>query len=529
MKLEFERFAIAEALYEELGFARFLDLFDRQLPILPSLILRPLTTAEGEAHFAALGALEDRLDRDLVAQLLDLGRDLPRLDTLLPGLESGQLEQYHLFELGRFLQADRFLHGLESGLGIALDRHPGLETMRAILAQRTSSSFALIALPARAERLRQAIEQAEIELAEALNRYEQRIFARTGLKMTYPWPKEIALSPDLLAPIRQCELLTVQPANDLWRLDFRPGAEIEALVSRRDSLSTEFAALMGEALAALNRELAPLSPAFAAHYQARKQRIFSYLLIAVKIENGLCFPRLTPQPGCRLEQAWLHPLRLRKGARCVPLDLSLSEGASVLYGANMSGKTTVLKTAFFLFSLIRFGLPAPAREIEMHFPEHVLLMLKSSGNIARDISTFGEEVAFFSQAIPDGAFVLADELFASTDPVNGVVLSRIFLSQFNRRHLIFFSTSHYPEVLEMTGIGLYRMRDIDAEALDEGIADLGTLQERMPYRLEKLPEPGRHARRQPDRTPLKIALLFPLPEAIRQQIREHLNQSLHDE
>lgn len=528
MKLAFEQGSMAEDLYQELGFAHFLALFDRHLPILPSLILRPLTTAEGKAHFQALRDLEEGFNLETVTQLLSLSRDLPLLDSLLPRVQAGQLEQYHLFELGRFLQADLLLHQAETRLGVALARHLNLDKIQAVLARRTNRSFSLINLSGREDGLRQAIDQNESELAEALVTFEKQIHKRTGLKMIYPWPKEIALSQDLLSLIKDCELVTAQQYNDLWRIDFRPGPVIQSLVARRDRLSAEFEALMAAALAELNRELVPFYPAFADYYQARKQRTWLYLLIAISKEHGFCLPHLRPEPGCRLEQAVLPSLKLRKHDRCVPLDLGLSPGTNVLYGANMSGKTTVLKTAFFIFTLIRFGLPVPAKEIEMHFPEHVFLMLKSSGNITRDTSTFGEEVAFFSQPLPDGAFVLVDELFSSTDPVNGAILSQIILSELNRRKLVFFCSSHYPEVLDIAAISLFRMQDINTEALPVDITDIRTLQDRMPYRLEKVSEPSQRARIRTNHAPLEIALLFPLPNGIKEQIRRHLKHSFND-
>ncbi len=522
MKLHFEQQAIAGPLYEELGFRQYLSLFDRHLPILPSRILQPLTAIEGLAHFQLLAELKIRLDEDTVTHILDLAADLPHLDTLLPRLENGQLEQYHLFELGHFLQAELVLQRREADLGLPLPASPDLAAMQGLLARRTRGNFSLICLSEGEERLRQGIEQSEAELAAALLDFEDQIQRQTGLKMTYPWPREIALSEDLLGRISACGLLAVQPCRDLWRLDFRPTPRIEALVVRRDRLTTEFETLMQTALSELNSELAPFFKTFAEHYQFRRQRIWHYLLIATMNEHGLCLPHCSAEPGCRLEQAFLHPLRLRKGERCIPLDLDLATGASVLYGANMSGKTTVLKTLFFILSLIRFGLPVPATAIQTGFPEHVLLLLKSPGDISRDISSYGEELAFLARPIPDGAIVLVDELFSSTDPLNGAILSEIFLGEFNRRPLIFFCTSHYPQVLDLAGINLFRMADIDPRQLPKDLADIRTLQEHMPYRIERLLEAEQRQQLQVNHTPLEIALLFALPPPLRQRIEAYL-------
>lgn len=525
MKLELEQDSMSQELYRELGFAQFLDLFDRRLPVLPTRTLRPMSASEGETHFQILIDLEKRLDPAAVERLLDLGRELPGLENLLPHYQTGWLEQYHLFVVGRFLLADLEVHRLEADLSLPLERSDDLTDLLHILEKRTENNFSRLRLSDSEKQQQEAITQAEKDLAEALNEYEGRILKATGLRMIYPWPKEIALAEDMLNRIRGCDLVTVHQRGDIWRVDFRPDAGLLRLVAQRDNQAAAFEALMQHSLTALNQEIAGLYPAFASYFRSRQQRIWQYLLIAVKIEQGFCFPRLTSELCCHLQQAWLPVLKARKGRRCIPLDLSLAAGANVLYGANMSGKTTVLKTAYFLFTLIRFGLPAPARAIEMHFPEHISLMLKSSGNIRTDTSTFSEEIDFFSRIQPSKAFVLVDELFSSTDPLNGALLSDIFLSEFNKLDLIFFCTSHYPEVLEIPGISLFRMLDIDPQSLHAGIRDILTLQDTMPYRLEAILDPEQRARIRQSHTPLELALLYELPAGVKERIRQHLRHS----
>lgn len=522
MKLELEQDTMPQDLYQELGFIQFLDLFDRQLPVLPTRTLRPMSASEGEAHFQALVDLERKLDPTAVKRFLDLGRELPALENLLPHYQTGWLEQYHLFELGQFLLADLEMHRLEADLSLPLNRLDDLADLLRILEQRTENTFSRLRLSEAEKQQQEAIAQAEKDLAEALNEYEGRILASTGLKMIYPWPKEVALTEDMLSRIRGCALVTVHQRGDIWRVDFRPDAEILRLVAQRDSQAIAFEASMQHSLTTLNLEIAGLYPTFAAYYRTRQQRIWQYLLIAVKLEQELCFPHLTSELCCHLQQAWLPVLKARKDRRCIPLDLSLATGANVLYGANMSGKTTVLKTVYFLFTLIRFGLPAPAKAIEMHFPEHISLMLKSSGNIRTDTSTFSEEIDFFSRTLPSKAFVLADELFSSTDPLNGALLSDIFLSEFNSLDLMFFCTSHYPEVLDMPGISLFRMLDIDPQSLHSGIRDIKTLQDRMPYRLEAILDSPQRALIRKSHIPLELALLYELPAGIKERIRQRL-------
>ena len=90
---------------------------------------------------------------------------------------------------------------------------------------------------------------------------------------------------------------------------------------------------------------------------------------------------------------------------------------------------------------------------------------------------------------------------------------------------MFFCTSHYPEVLDMPDISLFRMLDIDPQSLHSGVRDIKTLQDRMPYRLEAILDPDQRARIRRSHVPLELALLYELPAGIKERIRQRLRHS----
>ena len=208
----------------------------------------------------------------------------------------------------------------------------------------------------------------------------------------------------------------------------------------------------------------------------------------------------------------------------MPLDLALTSGASVLYGSNMSGKTTALKTIYYILTLIQFGLPLPAQSIKLHYPEHLFLMLKSSGDVRTGISTYGEELSFFAQQINDGSYILADELFLSTDPTNGTLLSEIVVRHMRGRDCLFFCTTHYPEMLDIKNVDLYRMEDPDPALVREHCKDLRSMQEIMPYNLMPIASTD-HEHIRTSKAPLKTALLFDLADDIQAEIRKYLGKT----
>jgi DNA mismatch repair ATPase MutS len=290
--------------------------------------------------------------------------------------------------------------------------------------------------------------------------------------MIYPYPKEISFSGIIEDKILNCELLSVSQNDDICLIDHKPGKDVAELIYERDKLSTELESLMQAKLGEINRELVSFYGSFADYYERRKKRTWMYAVLFVKKENSLTLPVFQDSVGCTIENGYAYSLLVRKKEKCMPLGISLDRGSNVLYGANMSGKTTVLKTVYFLLTAIKAGLPVPADSIVLNYPEHVALMLKSSGDMNRDLSSFGEEINFFTGKTPDGSYILSDELFLSTDPVNGAELSEIFIKEFSEKELVFFCTTHYSQTLDIEGISLFRMLDPELNGISNKSAAL---------------------------------------------------------
>ena len=520
MALEFRQDLIPRALKEELAFDAYLALFDLGLPLIPATILEPMGKTEGAAHFEALGRIDAAFSPETLSELIEVSARLPRLESLLPHFEGAGLQQFHLFELNRFLTVTAELTALEQNLPVALESHGALNGMREVISRHTEREGAALSINEATARIRKKLEEVEKSLNEKIIAHEQAVEKAMGLRMIYPFPREIEGEGPILEKARCCALLQITDTGETHRVDHRPGASLLEKVAEKEALTAELEACTEGLLAEINAEMVPFFNAFFTVYEERKKRCLLYTLVFVKQREGLAFPEFVD--GCRfhLEEGRSFALALKKGRGCVPLSIDLAPGSNVLYGANMSGKTTVLKTLYFLLTAIRAGLPVPADAITLHYPESVRLLLKSSGDMGKDLSSFGEELQFFAREPEEGAFILADELFLSTDPVNGAELSRIFIDNYGKRPLIFFCTTHYPRVLEMNTPRLFRM--LDVEFADEAgqAMDLSNLASLMPYRLEHISSEHAASAVRANRKPLELALCFPLPESIKARIRE---------
>jgi len=508
-------------LYDELDYPLFLSLYEQNQPLLSSVILRPMDEKEAVDHYERLAGLEGKLHPGKLDIILHQNATLPSLDHLLNLIEAGKLEQYHLFELGNFLHENEILCSLEEFCPLDREASPYLEQLLHILEKYTEKSFSTMRGNRETKEIQAALVESEKILGESVKQFEEQICACTGLKMSYPWPKELALGKEQLRTISHCDFLTIEKRDDVWLIDYEITLELKKLQGQNDELNEHYDILMRKQLKQLNSELTFLGSRLRKYYRQRVKRTWDYVLLDVKEKNSFCLPEFTTNRECRLNGAYLYGLKVRKEEKCIPLDLDIARGATVLYGANMSGKTTVLKTLYFLLSLVQLGLPLPAKKAVLHFPRQVSLMLKSPGDVRTNSSTYGEELAFFAKPMAEGAYIISDELFLSTDPANGVILSKIILQSMAGGDKLFFCTTHYPEILDIENVTLFRMADPEPLLLAESGNDLQSLQNFMPYKLVAITDREQEKIRT-NLAPLETALLFDLPRDIKEAIKEHL-------
>jgi len=516
MKLEFEQHIVPTDIFEELDFSGFLSFFDLDVPLVPRKILRPMTKEEGQSHFQRLDYLQEKIDQGRleIKKLINQSRRLPLLDSLMVFFKDRGLEQYHLYDLGRFVSENEALAGLEKNCPLAPEISRCCADIRAILEEYTQKEFSGLVYSREEQKISNQVDKLAHKIQRGLSTYENQIYEQTGVKMIYPYPREIPAQAEDISKILSCRLLRVEKRENMCRVDFRLPEELETITKEKDRLSERFAAMMQDKLETINTKLQPMFEEFAAYYEERKNRVFYYSLLWVKNEYSFSFPVFQDDFGCRLESARL-PCLEREVTKYVPLNIGLNRGSNVLFGANMTGKTTVLKTLYFHLTALRMGLPVPAGSAVLHFPEQVELHLKTSGNIRTNLSSFGDELLFFSKTISPSAYVLADELFQSTDPVSGTELSEIFLSEFSDQEMVFFCTSHYPDVLTLGAISLFRMKDPDFGDQEITLEDLLN---KMPYTLERISRDRINDALGQTRKALRIALNFSLPESIQTKI-----------
>lgn len=527
MKLELAQGYITEELAHELDFDGFLELFNYSLNAVPRLILRPLTEAEAFGHFERLQSVYASFQPEQIDHLCGISQQLPFIDRVLPFLESGELQQYHLYLLGTFIEACLKLEKQEATLPISAS---GLELCHLIknyLLECTEEGYGAVRLSEKEQRLKldlqEIVEQRHLEMQAC----EKKVQADLGVNVIYAHPKELPWQSELWenAIVHELVSCNTECENGFMRLELKMSAALLEINGKYQLLEKEYEDAVAEIMTRLNHWLQSLSTPFSEYVKKRLQRCVDYCIIKTMYRERLVLPQISPQLSFCLKNGRLPVLQNKIGERLKPLNINLTAGSSVIFGANMSGKTTVLKTVYFFWQVFRFGLPVPCEQLVAHFPSSLELLLKSSGRLDNLLSSFGTELEFFAREVPDKGVILTDELFQSTDPDNGSKLAQIFVDEFNTKNCVFLCTTHYLRILETnTSAKIFRMKDIDFKDKIDYHSVHEELVKRLPYEIEEISPLA--DRRQSFTAPLEIALLFPLDQTIKGRIKSYLDKAV---
>lgn len=162
-------------------------------------------------------------------------------------------------------------------------------------------------------------------------------------------------------------------------------------------------------------------------------------------------PILEPEDGPLSLRAARHP-QMALGARaCIPNDIELAAGTTlVISGPNAGGKTVALKTAGTAVLLARAGLHVPAGSgSRVPWLRVVHSDIGDDQSLERDLSTFSAHVLRLREVLADadgGALVLIDEVAVGTAPEQGAALAQAVLEALADRGARAMVTTHYERV-----------------------------------------------------------------------------------
>ena len=234
-----------------------------------------------------------------------------------------------------------------------------------------------------------------------------------------------------------------------------------------------------EVLKILDRDI----PFFLEAYRGwgKFELIFQKAIMA--LEMNAYRPQLTTafnEQRIRIEEGY-HPYfnDLWTKRSMLPLSLEIEDSQIVLYGANMSGKTIVLRTIGFLQALAQLGFFVPAQRFESFFFAHLSLLTGDAQNMEEGLSSFASEMNRVGQelVLTEPSFYLLDEIGKGTNPLEGEALA-IAISRYLRKEDGRYSVvvTHFPKLILEKELTLYEMKEfsltkvIQGEMVYEGIS-----------------------------------------------------------
>ena len=192
----------------------------------------------------------------------------------------------------------------------------------------------------------------------------------------------------------------------------------------------------------------------AALSEAMETLAYADLLLA-KAELSLRWGLTRPIVSDSISYRGLFNPRLRDrnaelGLRYQAVDISLAAGVCIVTGANMAGKTVLLKSVGTAQQMVQLGMFAPAEEARVLLVDDVVSSIGDEQDEMNGLSSFASEIIKISNIVQrsrcERMLVLVDEPARTTNPVEGKALVQALIGELENRSSVSLITTHYGQL-----------------------------------------------------------------------------------
>ena len=176
---------------------------------------------------------------------------------------------------------------------------------------------------------------------------------------------------------------------------------------------------------------------------------------------------------------WVASVLKNRGLEFTPLSIELTQGATVITGANMGGKSISLKTIVLNVVLAMCGFYVYADYAEIPFFENIQMISEELQSVQKGLSSFGAEIIQMKDVIEnvekEFCFVVLDEFSRGTNPHEGAALVRAVTKYLNHKHVVALLVTHFDHVAEY-GKAHYQvvgLKDMDESRVENEIQNAG--------------------------------------------------------
>ncbi len=220
---------------------------------------------------------------------------------------------------------------------------------------------------------------------------------------------------------------------------------------QQDDLILQADALEDSVRADLSERLRPFATAIE---QAQLALARTDVLMAKAMQMramGLTFPELSLDGMCRYEGIF-HPqvqaAVTSLGRKYQPVDIAYGLQPTLITGANMGGKTVVLKTLTLCQLLFQFGFGIPAAQARIDVKDEIYFCIGDEQSVEKGLSSFAAEMKNIDAVIKASRMnkkllALIDEPARTTNPTEGAALVSALLRVLDGKDMSLVMTTHY--------------------------------------------------------------------------------------
>ena len=220
---------------------------------------------------------------------------------------------------------------------------------------------------------------------------------------------------------------------------------------QQDDLILQADALEDSVRADLSERLRPFATAIE---QAQLALARTDVLMAKAMQMramGLTFPELSLDGMCRYEGIF-HPqvqaAVISHGRKYQPVDIAYGLQPTLITGANMGGKTVVLKTLTLCQLLFQFGFGIPAAQARIDVKDEIYFCIGDEQSVEKGLSSFAAEMKNIDAVIKASRMnkkllALIDEPARTTNPTEGAALVSALLRVLDGKDMSLVMTTHY--------------------------------------------------------------------------------------
>ena len=168
-------------------------------------------------------------------------------------------------------------------------------------------------------------------------------------------------------------------------------------------------------------------------------------------EMGLVFPFLSNDATSQYESMF-HPqvkeALATHGRDFQPVDITYAMQPTLITGANMGGKTVVLKTLTLCQLLFQFGFGIPAAAARIAVKDEIYFCIGDEQSVEKGLSSFAAEMKNIDAVIKASRMnkrilALIDEPARTTNPTEGAALVSALLKVLSGKDMSLVMTTHY--------------------------------------------------------------------------------------